>query len=554
MVFDVKGKTLCDLLLKNERENAETCYLRQPTANVWQEYTWREVMHRARQVARFLQQCGLQKGARVSIFSKNCVEWFMVDFGITLAGMVNVPLFANQHEKSIHYVLQHAGVELVFIGKLDHHQRTRASLPEQMPTANMGYHPKLQTDHQWSDILGSEPLQEIVHPKPSDLYTIIYSSGTSALPKGVMFSHERITRYLAIVPTDVRRLTNLDYYRLISYLPLAHVYERATIQLVSVACPSEVSFVESLDTFARNLKEIKPSLFSAVPRIWDVFKNKIRQQLPEKRLNLLLKIPVISWIVKNKIKRQLGLIDCRVSISGAAHLPVSLLEFFDKINLKVQEGYGQTENLSYGTLSLINQRRFGYVGSPRYGVEIKLGDNQELLMKSPCLMSGYYRDPEATAAAFTDDGWLKTGDVVEIDSLNRVKILGRLSENFKNQKGEFIAPTPIEKLFFDPVWMEQICLLGSGLASNVMLVSLTAEAANTPSAQTKVFLQDRLRSTNSKLKTHEKIGQIIIVREHWTTDNDLLTPTLKVKRREIAKKYHDFIEGAAKQSQKVMWE
>lgn len=555
MTKETIPNSLFQLLLKNEKEARDRIYLRQPRDGVWHTFTWAEVMLQARKVAAFLQQSGLKRGNHVSIISKNCAEWFITDFGIHLAGMVNIPLFANQNEESAHYVLEHGDVKLVFVGKLDDHLRVRQMIPEHYVTASLGYHYDLQVDHQWSDILACEPLMDLTEPGADDLYTIIYSSGTSGTPKGAMYTNESIANYLTLFPKDLLRIQNLEHYKLISYLPLAHVYERSAVQLGSITMHCDVSFVESLDKFAENLREIQPTFFTAVPRIWGVFQQKIEQKLPPAKLNFLLKIPLISSLIKKKIIHGLGLNECANSFSGASHLPISIIDFFEKLGIHIQEGYGQSENMAYATLSLLNEIKRGYVGTPRLDVEIKLGDESELLIKSPCLMSGYYKEKKATQNAFTKEGWLKTGDVAELDVQNRVKILGRLSENFKNQTGEFVAPSPIEKRFTTNGMIEQLCLVGRTLPTNVLLVVL-CEAILQDKKREEInhSLQDTLRQINAKLVKHEKISHIIIVKEAWTPENNRLTPTLKVKRKVIEEYYDDLIQNSLNQHQTVIWE
>lgn len=555
MMNETTSNSLFQLLLKNEREAGDRIYLRQPRDGVWHEFTWTDVMLQARKVAGFLHQLGLKKGSHISIISKNCAEWFITDFGIHLAGMVNVPLFANQNADSARYVLEHGDVKLVFIGKLDDHQQVRQFIPDNYLTVSFDYHMDLQVNHKWSDVLASQPLVDLIEPGPEDLYTIIYSSGTSGSPKGAMYTNATIANYLTIFPKDLLRIRDLQHYKLISYLPLAHVYERSAIQLASVSIHCDVSFVESLDKFGENLQEIQPTFFTAVPRIWGVFKQKIEQKVPPKKLNFLLKIPLISSLVKKKINHGLGLNDCVNSFSGASHLPISIIEFFEKIGVHIQEGYGQTENLAYATLSLLHERRSGYVGTPRLDVTIKLGDDSELLINAPCLMSGYYKDKQATKNAFTSDGWLRTGDVAEIDEFQRVKILGRISENFKNQSGEFVAPTPIEKRFSSNGILDQLCLVGRGLPTNVLLVTLNESARlNMNKDEITKSLQDSLHQTNSKLVKYEKISHVIVLKDTWTTNNDMLTPTLKVKRRVVEEHYDGLIQDVLTKHQNIVWE
>jgi long-subunit acyl-CoA synthetase (AMP-forming) len=413
----------------------------------------------------------------------------------------------------------------------------------------------LKVNYSWAQVLACPPLLDLIEPEPEKLYTIIYSSGTSGSPKGAMFTNQTIANYLTIFPKDLLRIKQLEHYRLVSYLPLAHVYERSAIQLASVAMNCNVSFVESLERFIDNLKEIQPHFFTAVPRIWGVFQQKIEQKLPPKKLNLLLKIPFISSLIKKKIINGLGLNECTNCFSGASQLPDSILNFFKKLGLNIQEGYGQTENLAYATLSLLDERRQGYVGTPRLKVELKVGNDSELLFKGPCIMSGYYKDKIISGNTFTEEGWLKTGDIAELDERKRVKILGRLSENFKNQSGEFIAPSRIEKQFEFSSVVEQLCLVGRSLVSNVLLVSLSAGALSTKNKEEiNKELQEQFHQVNGKLVKYEKISHIIVVKDSWTPTNNMLTPTLKVKRKSVEQHYSELIHEVLKHHKPIIWE
>jgi len=544
---------LNNILLLNEKNFPQRVYLRQPRQDKWHEFTWSEVMKQARQVAQFLLNKGLQRGDKVALFSKNCAEWFITDYALSLAGLVNVPLFGNQHQDSIRFVLEHAEIKLVFVGKLDDYQRVRSYIPDSLPTVGFGYHDESSVNTPWAEVLKTEPLQDIVPTAPDDIYTIIYSSGTAGLPKGAVYTHQIIANYLQLYPQDIRRIAQKDFYHLISYLPLAHVYERTAVQLGSVVIPCDVSFVESLDKFAHNLQEVQPTLFTGVPRIWGVFQQKIEAKLPPKKLDLLLKIPFISSLIKKKVRHGLGLSHCINCFSGASHLPVNIIKFFEKLGIYIQEGYGQTENLAYVTFSMLNERRPGYVGTARTQVDLKVDSSEELLVHSPCLMKEYYKDPEATKKALVD-GWLHTGDVVEFDDQKRVKILGRLSENFKNRKGEFIAPSPIEKQFSTNAMIEQLCLVGRELPSNILLVTLSERGLTADKETLKNLLQKDLHQVNRQLLTHEKISHIIIANQAWTPENGLLTPTLKVKRRAVEEAYQPVIKRAIDQHQQVIWD
>lgn len=555
MTLNIKNQLLCQQLLKKEKEAAHQVYLKQPHEGQWRELTWSEVMRQARQVAATLQQAGLEHGDRVSIFSKNCAEWIIADFGVSLAGMVNVPLFPNQNKQTIDFILNQAEVKLVFIGKLDAHHRTRGFIPESMKTINLGYHLDISTSHTWEEVMQCSPLLDVVSPNPDDTYTIIYSSGTTGDPKGIVFTHQAVANYLAVLTGDLKRMVSIKKrHHILSYLPLAHVYERTSVQLASLVLDCDVSFVESLEKFSKNLQEIQPTLFTAVPRIWGVFKQRIEQQIAKKNIGWLLNIPILSRLVKRKIKQQLGLSRCYICVSGAAHLPASVVEFFKKLGIYIQEGSGQTEDFGYTTLTQRNDIKPGFVGTPRFGVEIKQSDSGELLVNSPCLMKEYYKTPELTRNTFTEDGWLKTGDLVEIDTANRVKILGRLSENFKNQKGEFVAPSAIEDQFTTTGLIEQCCLVGKMLPSNILLVNLAPTSMDIPQAEMKDNLRKLQHSVNRKLKNHEKISHILVVKDTWSIANFCLTPTMKIRRKVIESTYRDVIQSAITEPVGVVWQ
>jgi len=490
MLNNKNKKLLSQQLLEIEEKSPNRVYLRQPRNGKWHEFTWAEVLLQAKQVAALLIESGLQPGDRVSIFSKNCAEWIIADYGITLAGMVNVPLFPNQNKQTIDFILNHAEVKLVFVGKLDAHLRTRGYIADGIKTINMGYHLDLSTTYTWEDVMKMSPIVEVALPSPGDIYTIIYSSGTTGEPKGVVFTHQAVADYLIILLDDMHRLVrSLRDHHLISYLPLAHVYERTSVQLASLVLDCDVSFVESLEKFSKNLQEVQPTLFTAVPRIWGVFKQRIEQQIAKKKIGWLLNVPGLAYLMKRKIKKQLGLSRCCLCVSGAAHLPVSVVDFFKKLGVYIQEGSGQTEDFGYTSLSLRGEIKPGFVGSARNGVKIKQSDSGELLVDSPCLMKEYYKEEALTQQAFTEDGWLKTGDLVEIDEKNRIKILGRISENFKNQKGEFVSPSVIEDHFSTSDLIEYCCLIGKMLPSNLLLVNLAVSSNEVALSE----MQDNLR-------------------------------------------------------------
>ena len=234
--------------------------------------------------------------------------------------------------------------------------------------------------------------------------------------------------------------------RMLSYLPLAHVYERFVGQAQSLYAGFPLFFAESVDTFLQDLQRSRPTLFASVPRLWLKFQIGVFQKVPPEKLNRLLKIPILSSIIKKKILKQLGLDQVRFAASGSAPIPKEVIGWYRSLGLELLEGYGMTENFAYSHVSRPGEIRPGYIGSPYPGVEHKFSEDGEILVKSPGTMKGYFKMPEENKIVFTEDGFLHTGDLGSIDEMGRLKVTGRAKELFKTSKGEYVAPAPIENL------------------------------------------------------------------------------------------------------------
>lgn len=545
-------------LYQNEVEWADQVYLRQPVNRQWHEYTWQQTMDQARRVAHFLQQQGCQKGDRVAILSKNCAEWFMIDFGIMMAGCVSVPLYATQKAQDITYILQHAEAKLIFVGKLDHAASQESGIPDGVLRVGMPYGNPMRVDFTWDQVQNDYlPLSGHPLPNPDDVLTIIYTSGTTGTPKGVVYTYAGLDKMREYNEQDFNAFGLERENHFISYLPLAHVVERIAIEMTSIGLPGyqfDVSFVESLDTFKDDLASISPTLFFAVPRIWTIFQMGVLEKVPEHKLNLLLRIPGISWLLKRKIRKTLGFSRCRLFVSGAAPIAKSTLEFFHQLGIPVVEGYGQTENMAYVTINRGEHVRLGTTGRARMGVDLKVGDNHELLVRSPGNMWGYYKDEELTRKTFTEDGYLKSGDMVRLDDEGYLTIIGRVKEQFKTAKGEYISPVPIEGQFCKNTNIEQCCLVGAGLRQPVLVAMLSANARHADKSTLEKNLQDFISLNNEQLATHERVSHILLVNEEWTPENGLLTPTQKVRRAEVEQHYDNLIALSQKTDQPVIWE
>ena len=298
----------------------------------------------------------------------------------------------------------------------------------------------------------------------------------------------------------------------------------------------KVSFAESLDTFAANLSEASPSVFLGVPRIWTKFQQGILGKLPQKKLNVLLSIPIISTLIKKKIQKGLGLSKAKNIFTGAAPTPASIIKWFEKLGIKIQEAYAMTENTCYSHVSFKSKIKIGSVGQALPLCDVKLSDQKEILIKHDALMDGYYKDEEETNKTIID-GWLHTGDEGEIDENGFLTITGRVKDIFKTSKGKYVAPSPIEMKLSANKNLEQICVVGDGLPQPIVLVVLSERGKAKTKEDLIASLAKTMEVVNPKLDKHEKLHNIVVVAEDWTIENKLLTPTMKIKRNAIEKIY-----------------
>ena len=521
-------------LYKWEKKKPEAIYLREPIQGVYKELSWKEVGREIRQMAAYLKGLDLPPASRIAIISKNCSHWLIADLAILMAGHISVPLYPNLTSATVKQILEHSGSSLVFIGKLDNYEEMEAGVPEGIPTISFPYYHREQHSG-WNDVIeGVEPISEDVIPDPEGIATIMYTSGTTGMPKGVMHTH---FNYAYVVYHAVNALEIEEGERFFSYLPLCHIAEKLLVQIGSLQVGGVISFAESLETFAQNMRDAKMTVFLAVPRIWTKFEQSILAKLPSKKLNRLLSIPVISGLIKNKIKKTLGLTHAKHIFSGAAAASPSMLSFFKKLDINIQEAYAMTENCCYSHVTLRDKIKIGSVGQPLPHCDVRISEEGEVQVKHVALMKGYYKEPQLTSETFTEDGYLKTGDEGVVDSEGYLHITGRIKDLFKSSKGKYIAPSPIELMIMESDDIEQVCVVGSGLPHPIALSVLSETARNSGQDEINRRLQNMLDSVNSRLDHHETISKIVLLKENWSIENGLLTPTLKVKRKEVEKSY-----------------
>ncbi|NVJ59812.1 MAG: AMP-binding protein [Gammaproteobacteria bacterium] len=510
-------------------------FLRQPSKGQWKEITYRETWEQALKLAKYLTR--LPPRSHVAIYSLNCAEWFIVDLAILLAGHISVPIYPTAGRSTIDYILQHGDIKLAFVGKLFDWNDKKASFQsyEVISFFNEKEHFKF-----WEKEIRAETLlSDIYQPKPDDLATIIYTSGTTGNPKGVMLSYRAISSALTTVE-KVFRIDSTD--RLFSYLPLAHVAERMIVEMAAFYFGAQVSFVESIDHFAKNLKSVEPTIFFGVPRIWMKIKQGVEAKLGGPKLTkFILNLPVVGNRLKKKIKCGLGFDENRLSLSAAASLPESVIRWFEQFDINICEAYGLSETAGFSHINLPDSRKPGTVGQPFPGAECMLAENGEVLLRNGSLMDGYYKLQELSDMAI-QDGWFRTGDLGEIDHNNFLTITGRVKEIFKTSKGKYISPVPIENKLHPQLSVDHLCVTGANLPHPVAIVSYLQSWSkeNKKSLEKQVF--EVLSKSNQQLEAHERINLILVVDEDWTTENGLMTPTLKIRRQEIDKRYAKLIE------------
>lgn len=548
-------------LLHWEKQTPDRDYLIQPFPNgEVKSYTWKQIADQVRRMAAYIQSLDLTVPSQIAIYGKNSAHWIMADLAIWMAGHVSVPLYTTLNAEGTQYVLEHSECKMMFIGKLDgigdSWNEVKNIIPTNMPCVKLPLSPDYDAPI-WEDIIAkTEPTTQPVLPVKEQLATIIYTSGSTGLPKGVMQSFATL-----LAPSGELRTTFevTAKERALSYLPLAHVAERIFIESSSLIAGFTVYFANSLETFVEDLNRAKPTIFFSVPRLWTKFYLGINEKIPPKVQNILFGIPVLGKIIKQKLLAKLGLNHVRYALTGSAPLPINIIKWYRNLGLELLEVYGMTENSGYSHITRMGQYQSGYVGHVQEKVECKIDENGEILVKSPGTMLGYYKNPEKTAEDITADHFLRTGDMGEIDSQGRLKITGRVKDIFKTSKGKYVMPVPIEQKIGNDAIIESVCVGGASQTQPVAFVMLAEEVRNKLQQDSKhdeieAHLENLRNEINQKLEPHEKIGFFVVIRDLWTMDNDMLTPTMKIKRNKIEAKYENRLEEWYKQSKHVVWE
>ncbi len=552
-----KAKSFLEIFYLREELHPDKVFLRQPKNNEWIEFTWKDVSIQARKVVTALKDLGLEKGDHVGIISKNCAQWIIADLAILMGGFVSVPFYPTLTADELQHVIGLSDIKALFVGKLENWDKQEDAIPEELPCIAFPHYEgnsKIESEHQWQKILDDYAPAKSVHmPKRNDIFTIIYTSGTTGTPKGVMLNYECVNQVIQ----HERAQPSYGIYqgvseRLLSYLPLNHIAERVISEISSIVAGSEVSFSESLEKFAENLKSVQPTQFFAVPRIWVKIQQGILSKLPQNKLNILLNVPFVSSFIKNRIKDVIGLSQVRSAVSGAAPVSAELLDWYKKLDINIQEVYGATELCGGVTFNAINEITTGTVGKPLHGTDIKIDpETDEVLVHTPWTMLGYYKAEDKTTEVM-DGKYYHTGDTGRFDKKGNLIITGRIKDTFKTAKGKYVLPVPLEHHFSNNPFIEQVMVTGIGLAQPIALISLNNQQSANDS-EIEAALLKTLAHANSLTSKHEKITKLVVFKQAWTEDSGFFTPTMKIKRHIVNARFNDLYFKWETMKDTIIW-
>ncbi len=532
-----------------EKTRRRNIFLSQPVRGRLRHFTWGESLAEARRMAAWLQAQHWPAGSRIVIMSRNCAWWILAEFAIWMSGHVTVPIYTSITVEAARRLFEHSEPVACFVGALDNAGLLPGAIPERVECIRFPLAPACRALDWEAIVRQTPPLMESPVPAAETEATIIYTSGTTGAPKGVIHTFEAFPHFAEAVTSVVGNNTR---QRVLSYLPLAHIAERALTETAAIYEGWHLFFCEGTATFLHDLRRARPTIFFSVPRLYTKFQEGVLGRVAQRKLDTLLRIPVVRYFVRRRILRGLGLSHVKLAASGSAPLPFDLLLWYRKLGLHLLEGYGTTETGITHTAPR-GEFRPGFVGCSAPGVETKIDANGEVLIKSPMNMLGYYRDPEATRAVFTEDGFIRTGDLGVLDSEGWLKITGRLKEQFKTSKGEYVSPGSIEMMLSAHSAIESCLVMGAGLAAPFSIAVLSPQGLQSDRQALEISLVALLADINARLAHHEQLKFLVLTKDEWSIGNGFLTPTLKLKRAVLEAYYAPYIAGWIAQDKKLIW-
>ena len=553
-------KLILDFIYEHEAARRDKVFLTQPIGGgKVLDTTWGQTLDQARRMAAHLQSRGLA-GNQIAILTKNCAHFFIAELAIWMAGCTTVAIFPTESAQTIRFVLDHSDAKLLFVGKLDTWEQQAAGVPADMPCIAFPLAPPTHFD-QWDALIANTaPLSGKPGRKPDDLAMIIYTSGSTGQPKGVMLSFRAASAVgQGINNETMKRHGGKDDWRVLSYLPLAHSFERACVESVAwVDGQGQIFFAESLDTFIADLNRARPTIFVSVPRLWLKFQQGVFAKMPAKKLDFLLGIPFLGKRIGRKVLTGLGLDQVELAGSGSAPIPAELIAWYRKLGLNLIEGYGMTEDFTYSHRSTEDSHAPGYVGMPYDDVQVRISDEGEILIKSPGQLTGYYKRPDLDAESFTEDGFFRTGDMGERRADGLLKLTGRVKELFKTAKGKYVAPAPIENRINEHPMVELSIVSGVGYPAAYGMVVLAEDLRpklGDPAVKADVEAQltQLLENVNASSSDYERLQMLVVAGEPWSIENGCLTPTMKIKRSRIEAGVSDRLDAWYASKSPVIW-
>jgi long-chain acyl-CoA synthetase len=533
--------TLTEYLDQWATECPDDVWLRDRQGDEITEWTWSQVREQAQAIGAWQEQALPESATNIGILSRNCAHWFMADLGSIYAGNVIIPMFTTLPQDTAQYVMDFTDMKVLFVGARENWDAVEAVLPSDILLVTLpGV--ELERDHlRWDDLVEAHRGQKPAYTcKADDLISIVFTSGTTGVPKGVMQTHES-----NIIPID--RFKNAfalpERGRYFSYLPLSHIAERQIVEGSSLMNGGVVHFNENMMTLLRDLPECSPHMMFGPPRVWEQLQQVITGQLgsPEAVEQALAQDPEGTG---KKIRQMLGLNDVVYALTAAAPTPPALIHWYEQFGITLMEGFGQTEAMGL-IANTPEDRRIGSIGRAVGEVEVKLSEEGELLIQADGCATGYYNMPEKTAETFVD-GWVHTGDKARIEDDGFIYLTGRVKDYFKTIQGKFVAPTPIENEFSKNPHTEQICLLGRGYSKTVMTCVLSAMAQQEERAAITEAMRSLAEKVNQDIDKHARIGAVMISTDPWSIENGMLTPTLKMRREQIEGRFGERAQELAR--------
>ncbi len=600
------GKTLTGSFFERCRAHPERVAIRRKELGLWEELRWKDYERAVRAVALGLIRLGVSSGDRVALISENRAEWLFTDLGILSAGGVTVALYTTSASDQVEYIVEHSGAKVFFVEneeQLDKALEIRKKVPlakiivyddeglRHFDDPDVVFFDAFLAENEALLAAEGERVEErLAAIQPEDLAILVYTSGTTGPPKGVMLSHANMAWCVTAVD-DVMTPEPDDEY--ISFLPLCHVAERTITVFNQVMHGTTVNFAENLDTVRENLAEVRPHVFFAVPRIWEKLYNTIELRMRDatwgkrrayawavgvgKRMLehrhaaaargeagdggapgvLRAQHALADALVLRELRKLLGFDRTRFALSGAAPISPDVIRYFQALGIPLVEGYGQTESTAIITVVPAGFASPGTVGKVVGGLELRIADDGEILARGPGVMMGYFRQPEATAETISADGWLHTGDVGEVDERGFLRITDRKKDLIITAGGKNVAPQYVEaKLRLSP-YIHDAVVIGERrkfIAALIILdednlvewaqanrVQFGAYADLARSDDVKKLIADEVEATNKQLNSVEAVKKFRILEKRLDRDEGELTPTLKVRRKFIEQKYADVI-------------